>query len=127
MDTSDLKTPLAAHEEKTGNYFVELGYVVKCICPSNIPENKRPDFKIKGTEWESKAPEGKGKRTIKRNIDDALTQSENIIIDLRRCGLPDPIAINQLEFFFRNKRIKRLMVITKKDELLEYPENCLDK
>ena len=80
-----------------------------------------------GTEWETKAPTGKAKRTIKRNVEDALMQSENIIIDLRRCGLSDDVAINQLEWLYRNKGIRRLMVITKSGELLEYPENCLDK
>ena len=127
IDITELIVPPQKHELKTAHYFAERGYIVKFIRPSNIPEMHRPDFSINGIEWETKAPTGKGKRTIKHNVEDALAQSVNIIIDLRRCGLPESVAISQLEWFYNNKRIRRLMVITKSQGLLEYPENCLDK
>ena len=127
IDASDLLKPPAEHEKRTAEYFKKLGYGVKFLRPSNIPDVHIPDFIIKGTRWETKAPTGDGQRTIRRNVEDALEQSENIIIDLRRCKLPDKIAINRLEYLYRNKRIRRLMVITKDEDLLEYPDYCLDK
>ena len=43
-----------------------------------------PDIVMQGVAWEMKSPEGSGKYTIKKAVQNASHQSQNIIIDLRR-------------------------------------------
>lgn len=67
------------------------------------------------------SPKGEGKWVIKNIVQKAQKQSENIIIDLRRTKLPQEKCINELHMHFRlSKRIKRMKIITKDRELLEY-------
>ena len=127
VDISNLLTPPEKHELATANYFADMGKDVTFILPSNIPDNHRPDFLMNGIEWEVKSPAGKSKRSIAKRFTEALSQSQNIIFDLRRSSLSDDVCINQLERLYEKKHIKRLMVITKTKELKQYPENCLDK
>ena len=71
-------------------------------------------------EWEIKCPIGKGRNTISRNIKQAVRQSENIIIDLRRIALPEKQCIIQIEKQVHERRsIKRILVIKKDQELLD--------
>jgi ABC-type molybdenum transport system ATPase subunit/photorepair protein PhrA len=52
---------------------------------------------MQGKAWEMKSPKGSGKTTISHTIKHAVTQSENIIIDLQRCKLDEGQAIRELE------------------------------
>ena len=51
---------------------------------------------IDGVYLEIKSPQGKGKNTIKHNLQNADKQSENVIIDLHCCGLDDEVAVNRI-------------------------------
>ncbi len=74
-----------------------------------------------GVIWEIKAPEGGGKNTIRHNLERAKKQSQNIIIDLRWCRIPDERAIKELkERFELSKRFRRMKIITKLHEVLDF-------
>ena len=127
IDISELSTPPEKHELTTARFFSEMGKDVTFIRPSNVPDNHRPDIKMNGIEWEIKSPSGKSRRSIEKRFSEAMEQTENIIFDLRRCGVSDEVSIKVLEKKFRDKHIRRLLIITKAGKLLEYPEDCLDK
>ena len=121
VDISNLVTPPEKHELATANYFADMGKDVTFIRPSNIPGAYRPDILMDGIEWEIKSPIGKGKRTIEKNYHKAALQSKNIIFDLRRVKIPDNQCLKQLEIEFKDKHTKRLLVIRKNGELVEFP------
>lgn len=123
VDISNLNTPPEKHELMTANYFADLGMDVVFIRASNIPGVYRPDIMMDGTEWEIKSPEGKGKRTIEKIYHKAAMQSKNIIFDLRRCRIPESTCLTQLEREFKDKLTKRLLVIKKNGELVEFSKS----
>jgi len=51
-----------------------------------IPTTNRntPDFLIDGTLWELKSPQGTGKNNIQRQLQYAVRQSSNVILDANR-------------------------------------------
>ncbi len=53
-------------------------------------------MKINGMHWESKAPEGGVKHTIKHNFQNSAHQSENVIIDLLRCKVEEDRALKEI-------------------------------
>ena len=121
IDISNLNTPPEKHELDTAKYFSNLGYDIVFLSPSNIPGAHTPDIRMDGIEWEMKAPTGKGKRTIEKIFSQAVSQSSNIIFDLRRINIPEKQCISQLEHRFKAKtNAKRLLVIKKDGELLKY-------
>ena len=121
IDISKLKTPPEKHELETAKYFAETGLDVEFIPPSNSPKMHTPDFIMEGVAWEVKCPTGKSKRTIENNFRAAKDQSENIIFDLRKIGVPEKQCLSQLERRFdQKKNVKRLLVIKKNDELIRY-------
>jgi hypothetical protein len=74
-----------------------------------------------GLPWEMKAPKGNGKYTAQNIIQAAAHQSNNIIIDLRRCKMLDNKAIvSYTKEFEKNKSIKRMKIITKSKEVLDF-------
>ncbi len=95
IDTSKLNNPPEEHEINVARFFADLGYNITFLCPSNIKGNFVPDIVMNGIEWEIKCPIGKGKHTIERNINKAVLQSPNIIVDLRRISLPEDQCISQ--------------------------------
>ena len=78
------------------------------------------DIIIDNVYWEIKSPQGKDKNTIKHNLQNTDKQSENVIIDLYRCGLEDEVAINRIKHeFTRLKSLRKLKIITKNKEIFE--------
>lgn len=64
--------------------------------------------------WEIKSPQGKSTRCISDNIRDAVKQSKNLVIDLRRIKLPDEKCLDQIQKEFALRReIKNILVISK--------------
>ncbi len=103
---------LKEHEYATIKVFLESGCNIELIPPSNIKGLHLPDIYINGVPWEIKAPEGSGRKTIKHNIQQALHQSPNIILDLRRCKLDPELAVKESEReFFLSKRASRMKLI----------------
>ena len=73
-----------------------------------------PDLMINGTMWELKSPTGQSRRTIQNNLRRACQQSQNVIIDLRRCPQKDARVIARIKHELSGaNKIKRLLVIKK--------------
>ena len=84
------------------------------------PNAHTADFLIDNQVWEHKAPIGDGKRTMQNNLRCADNQSPRVIIDLRRCKMHQTRAISRLKYeLTKANKIKRLMVITKTEKVIE--------
>lgn len=126
IDISQLNTPPEEHELETAKYFASRGKTIIFLKPSDIPNTHTPDIIIDGIEWEMKCPLGNSKRTIETNIRQAVKQSHHIIIDLRRIKVPEKVCLAQLEkLFYSRKDIRKLLIIKKNQELIEYPPKKL--
>ena len=112
---------LEPHEFNTVRLLLNNGYDVELIPPSRIKGLRMPDIILQGVPWEMKSPEGSGKYTIKNIVQSASHQSENIIVDLRRCKMNDDIATTEIERYFNfSKRIRRVKVITKIEKVIDF-------
>ena len=112
---------LEDHEYKTIKFFLERGENVELIPPIQIKGMSTPDIQIDGVVWEIKSPTGDGKHTMKHAVSNAKHQSTSIIIDLRRCKMSDDKAVNEvLHHFNLSKRLRRLKIIKKNEELLDF-------
>ena len=121
IDISKLKNPPEKHELETAKYFAARGFDIEFIPPSNIPEVHSADLIMCGVRWEVKSPTGKSKRTIENNFKKAVTQARFIIFDLRRIKVAERQCLSQLEEKFNSRKyIKRLLVIKKNGELVEF-------
>jgi hypothetical protein len=112
---------LHTHENATVVFFTEQGFDVELLPPVQRKGARTPDIRLKSVEWEIKCPTGKSANTIKRAFKTALRQSKNIIFDLRGSKMTDKVNITKLEKEFKDiKSAKRLLIITKKRELLDF-------
>lgn len=124
INISQLNTPPKKHELDTAKFFSALGKDVVFLKPSSIPNTHTPDILMDGVEWEMKCPQGSGKHTIEENFRKAVKQSKYIIFDLRLTKIPEKQCIAQLEKEFNSRNyLKKLYVIKKNEELLQYPKN----
>lgn len=111
------------HEIETVNFLARKRFIkhIRFLAPNRHKGSRTPDTTIDGIKWEIKVPKGKSSRTIENNFRSAVQQAHHIIFDLRRTPLPDTECLIQLEKEFRpRKKIKQLMVITKKEKLLRF-------
>ena len=123
VDISGLSSPPEKHELEVANYFAEKGKDVKFIEPQRTKGTHTPDIEMDGVAWEVKSPKGKSKRTIENNFRQAVLQSRYIIFDLRHIGISEKQCMAQLEKEFGNRKyVKRLLVIKKDGELIEFPQ-----
>ena len=112
---------LEKHEYATVLFLTNEGYNVELIPKSNLEGQHTPDVVIYNVRWEMKSPTGETKNTIKNNIQNALRQSTYVILDLRRIKRPMEKCMNEIEREFKeNKKIKRILVITKTGKLLDF-------
>ncbi len=124
IDVSRLNCLPEEHEFETAKYFADLGKDIVFIKESHIPGVRTPDIMMDGVEWEIKCPKGKGNNTITGNFKKAVKQSRYIVFDLRRCNVPESKAITQLQHEFECRiYLKRLLVIKKSGELLDFHKN----
>ena len=107
------------HEKRTADFLaLHLGYDIKFLAPSRIVGTKTPDMKMDNKLWEIKSPLGKSPRTIENNLRNALTQSANIVLDLRRMDrrIPEAKLLRESERQFHlAKSMKRLIIITRQE------------
>jgi hypothetical protein len=109
------------HELETAWFFNKLGEDVEFISRNYNKGMKTPDIKMSGIFWEIKAPKSDSKYTIQHSFKKALRQSQNIIFDLRRIKIAQDKCIDKLKKEFSNsKSIKRLLIITKSNNLLDF-------
>jgi hypothetical protein len=108
------------HEIATAKFFNKLGKDVEFLVPVDKDHVKTPDIKMDGVLWEIKAPTGNSPRTIENTLREALTQSRNIILDLRRIKLNGDKAISQIKRNFElSRKIYRVIVIRKDKTILD--------
>lgn len=83
--------------------------------------HKTPDLSIKNLSWEIKSPTGTGKHNIQHCLQDASSQSQNIILDTRRSKIhQNRIKIEATRQFKLIRRAKRLLIITKDGKIIEF-------
>ena len=112
---------LQEHEYKTVKLFLEKGIDVELIPQSRITKLRQPDIMMGGVAWEIKAPMGTGKNNIENTLQGASGQSRNIIVDLSRSKMYEEEAIKGYGQYFKNsKRIKRLKIIKKNREIVDF-------
>ena len=82
---------------------------------------KSPDLLLKQEIWELKSPRGNSKNTIHNIFVTSRKQSYNVIIDLRRCKMNEQKAFARIRDAFNKRRRKKcqLLIITKKDEVID--------
>lgn len=113
---------LKKHEQATVDFLIEKGYTVELLPKSNKRGQHTADLIMNGVEeWEMKAPKGKGKYVFQNTIQRAAKQSRNMIIDIRRLDVPrEKVMAEFRKEFARSKHLRKMMIITKKRELLEF-------
>ena len=112
---------LMDHEWKTVKYFLEAGKDIELLPKSEIKDYHQGDFIMDGIAWEAKAPIGKGKYTVQNKLQEAVQQSCNVIIDLRRSKMFEDRAVKAYEREFQNnKGLRRMKIIKKDGELLDF-------
>lgn len=114
---------VAAHEMRTAQTLVASGRHVVFRRENYGTGVKNPDAEIDGEIWEFKAPKGSSeKNTIADQFKRAGKQAERLVIDLRRCGVPDAIATEQIKRrFYGHKKIKKLIIIDSEGAITELP------
>lgn len=82
---------------------------------------RTPDIYYLGEKWEIKSPTGNSSRTIENNIRNALRQSDNIIIDLRRMHVNENKCLKEVERQVNlfGKRVRKMLVIVNDDKIKE--------
>ncbi len=109
------------HEMRVARILSNAGHKVEFIPKSHT---RTADILLNGVEFEIKSPEHFNPNTLEHMIRDALKQSANIIIDISRVK---KIPSNQIQRFlirqiYRNSRIKRMLMITKRGEIIDITE-----
>ena len=98
---------ILANHFKSDVYFIETA------------SQGTPDVSIDGIKWEIKSPVGAGGNNIQKNMREASSQSNNVVIDLRRSKLHQTRAIGYIkQFTDRYKKLKQVIVITKSKQIL---------
>lgn len=112
------------HEKLTVDFLaVTSGCNITFLVPERRKGTKTPDIEMSDLRWEIKSPIGKSSRTIENNLRAAIKQSQNIIMDLRRIDgrIPTHKLLKEVERRFNDaKSIKRLIVITRKEERIDF-------
>lgn len=112
---------LESHEYETILFFTELGKDIELIKPSLTPKSKNADFFMDSLAWEMKCPLVNSQKATERIFYEASSQSHNIIIDLRHIkGVDKQPQATLISCFKRSRVIKKLKIITKQSQLLEF-------
>jgi hypothetical protein len=113
---------LEPHEVATGRVRAEYGFRVQFRVPVFGDHMKNPDAFIDGELWEFKAPKGSSeKNTIADQFKRAGKQAKNLVLDLRRCDLPDDVSIDQAQWRFHGQtKLIRLIVIDHLENLTRH-------
>ncbi|GBG96099.1 hypothetical protein [Lactococcus termiticola] len=112
---------LENHEMATVVFLTELGYDIELIPPSRIEGLRSPDIRMLEIAWEIKTPKGSSRWTIENQFRRAVKQSSHLVFDARRLKMPSGKIIREVsKQFYHFKGIKRLMLITKQGDLVDF-------
>lgn len=110
------------HELQTALFLRKNGKKVVFLAPKNQLNVKTPDILMDNVQWEIKSPVSAGARSIEHAFRSAIKQSENVLFDLRRSKASDVANLAKIRYVFklvRGKRVKRVLVITKAQKMLD--------
>ena len=75
---------------------------------------KSADLKVKDEYWEIKSPIGAGKRNIERQLQIAMKQSNNVVLDARRSKIHIANIRSRLQYQAKlTKGLRKLLLVTK--------------
>lgn len=113
---------LEPHEIDVADVLARHGHAVIFKKIDNTPGAKNPDAYVDGEVFEFKSPKGSSeKNTISDQFKRGRRQSSRLVLDLRRCGLDDNLAVSQIERrFFGQVRISKMIVIDHGGNVLVY-------
>ncbi len=124
MEKGTLKTNgvhLENHEYATVKLLLMSGHNIELIPSSQVKGMRTPDISIDGVLWEIKSPTGNSRHTMKHTLQNAAHQSNHVIVDLRRCKMPQNIAVKELEHHFNlSRRIRRMKIITADEKIIDF-------
>lgn len=105
------------HEREVAEILIRTGNNVEFLPASISPS---PDILYLSVKWEIKSPTGCKRRTIENNLRKAMTQSENIIVDLRRINIDEKTCMREIEkqVQLSGKRIRRMIIISKGGKII---------
>lgn len=85
---------------------------------------KTPDLKVRDEIWELKSPRGNSKNTIHNVFITSRKQSNNIVIDLRRCKMNEQKAFSRIRDAYNKRRQRqcKLKIITKRGRVVDISE-----
>jgi hypothetical protein len=99
---------------------LKRGKNVEFIKPDTRYKIHTPDIKMDGETWEIKCPESDKMDKIRRNIDDAVKQSRNIILGTFDTNIPDEKIVRFVRKYVKNrKKIQKVILINKQKEILD--------
>jgi len=110
------------HEIQTALFLRKTGKRVTFLAPKNQPGIKTPDIMMDELQWEMKSPVSAGARSIEHAFRSAIKQSENVLFDLRRSRASDQANLTKIKrqiTLIRGKELRRVLVITKEEGLLD--------
>lgn len=110
---------LEHYEEKTARLLTFYGFNVEVIRPTNTPKMNNPDILMTGTMWEIKTPINYNKNTLKNRMKKASKQANQVIFDLRNVKNHEKAQKYIIELFRGNRRIRRMIIITKDKKVLD--------
>jgi hypothetical protein len=112
------------HEKLAADFLAaKMGFDVTFLVPDRHKGAKTPDVEMNGLTWEIKSPKGKGSRTIENTIRQALRQSPNIVLDLRRMDgrIPTQRLVDKIELQFNMvKPVRHIIVITRQETAIDF-------
>jgi len=115
---------MVVHEKIAVDFLAsKIGHDVTFLVPDRRKGAKTPDIEMDGLRWEIKSPRGKSSRTIENNMRNALRQSPNIVLDLRRMDgrIPTKKLLREVERRFNDaKTIKHLIAITRQEKHIDF-------
>jgi hypothetical protein len=90
---------------------------VKFVKRTNL---RTPDLQIGNQYWEMKSPTGVGKRNIQNNLQTAVGQSPNVVLDARRSKMRIEKFVAEAKRQYKIiVRMKSLIIITKAGKVLD--------
>lgn len=107
-------------EQIVADIFACEGNNIEFIKPDTRYMVHTPDIKMNGLLWEIKCPESDKMDKIRRNINDALKQSNNVIIGTFETKILDEKIIRYVTTYSKTlKNINKLKIVTKTKEIID--------
>lgn len=106
------------HEMHVAEILALAGHYVEFLVEGTLP---CADIRLDGIEYEIKSPECFNPNTLEHTVRNAIKQSPNIIIDTSRMKRARDARVQKflVNLIYRNSRIKRLLLITKQEKIID--------